>query len=58
VISPYNSYYRWSAARTDADVLIAVGANPRDLELLYRESAPVDYVRCEYCMSWRALMPI
>jgi hypothetical protein len=55
---PHNSYYLWSAGHTDADVLIAVGANPRDLKLLFRESAPVDEVHCEYCMSWRARMPI
>jgi 4-amino-4-deoxy-L-arabinose transferase-like glycosyltransferase len=58
VISPHNSYYLWSAGHTDADLLIAVGANPRDLKLLFRESALVDEVHCEYCMSWRARMPI
>jgi hypothetical protein len=35
-----------------------VGANPRDLKLLFRESALVDEVPYEYCMSWRARMPI
>jgi hypothetical protein len=58
VISPHSSYYHWSAGRADTDVLIAVGANPRDLKLLFRESALVDEVRCEYCMSSRARIPI
>jgi len=58
VISSQNTYYHWSAGHADAEVLIAVGANPRDLEQLYREYALVDVVRCEYCMSWRADMPI
>jgi hypothetical protein len=54
----HNSYYLWSAGHRDADVLIAVGANPPDLKRLFRESALVDEVHCEYCMSWRARMPI
>ena len=58
VISSQNSYYLWSAGHADADVLIAVDANPRDLQLLYREDPLVDVVRCDYCMSWRARMPI
>jgi len=58
VISSHNTYYHWSAGHADADVLIAVGANPKDLDLLYREYSLVDVVRCEYCMSWRAQMPI
>jgi hypothetical protein len=58
VISSHNTYYHWSAGHADADVLIAVGANPKDLELVYREVSLVDVVRCEYCMSWRAQMPI
>jgi hypothetical protein len=59
VISRHNSYYLWSAGHADAaDVLIAVGANLRDLKLLFRESALADEVHCEYCMSWRARMPI
>jgi 4-amino-4-deoxy-L-arabinose transferase-like glycosyltransferase len=58
VISPHNSYYHWSAPRVDADVIIAVGANPQDLKRLFRESALVDEVHCDYCMSWRARMPI
>jgi hypothetical protein len=58
VISSHNTYYHWSAGHVDADVLIAVSANPKDLDLLYREYSHVDVVRCEYCMSWRAQMPI
>jgi hypothetical protein len=58
VISNHNSYYHWSAGHADADVLIAVDANPSDLKLLYREYSLVDVVRCDYCMSWRARMPI
>jgi len=58
VICSHNSFFHWSAGHADADVLIAVGANPKDLDLLYREHSLVDTVRCEYCMSWRANMPI
>ena len=58
VISSQNWYYHWSAGHADADVLIAVGANPEDLKQLYREYSLVDHVRCDYCMSWRADMPI
>jgi hypothetical protein len=58
VISSHNSYYHWSAGHADADVLIAVDADPEDLAVLYREYSLVDVVRCDYCMSWRANMPI
>jgi 4-amino-4-deoxy-L-arabinose transferase-like glycosyltransferase len=58
VICSHNSYYHWSAGQADADVLIAVGPDPEDLKLLYREYSRVDNVRCEYCMSWRANLPI
>jgi hypothetical protein len=58
VISNHNSYYHWSSGHTDADVLIAIGPSPNDLKLLYREYSVVDEVRCTYCMSWRARMPI
>src|SRR5262249_46963493 len=58
VISNHNSYYHWSAEHVDADVLIAIGANPDDLKRAYREYSVVGEVRCEYCMSWRARMPI
>jgi hypothetical protein len=58
VICSHNSYYLWSAGHADAEVLIAVGANPKNLALLYREYSLVDFVRCDYCMSWRANMPV
>jgi 4-amino-4-deoxy-L-arabinose transferase-like glycosyltransferase len=58
VISSQNTYYHWSVGHADADVLIAVGANPKDLGLLYSEYSLVDVVSCDYCMSWRARMPI
>jgi hypothetical protein len=45
VICSHNSYDQWSAGHADADVLIAVGANPKDLALLYREYSLVDFVR-------------
>jgi hypothetical protein len=58
VISNHNSYYHWSDGQADADVLIAVGADPGELKQLYREVSAVDTVRCNYCLSWRANMPI
>jgi len=58
VVLSFSSYFHWSAGHADAEVLIAVGANPKDLAVLYREYSLVDAVRCDYCMSWRANMPI
>jgi hypothetical protein len=58
VVCSHNSYYHWSEGHAAADVLIAVGADPEDLAVLYREYSRVGAVRCDYCMSWRADMPI
>ena len=59
VISNHNSYFHWSAAEgLDADVLIAVDADPDDLRQIYREVEEVGRVRCDYCLSWRNDIPI
>ena len=53
VICRHNSYWMWSKGRSGPQVLIAVDANPRDLELAFAEHALVRTHHCDYCMSWR-----
>lgn len=58
IICNQNTYHLWSTGRTDADVLIAVGAREEELRTLYDEVRQVRVHHCEYCMSWRNQMPI
>jgi 4-amino-4-deoxy-L-arabinose transferase-like glycosyltransferase len=58
VICNHNTYHLWSAGRTDADVVVAAGADEEDLRRLYRDVRVAGVHRCEYCMSWRDEMPI
>lgn len=58
-IAAQNSYWHWSQREgVDADVFIAIGADPRDLNALFREVRQVGVTSCTYCMSWRNGMPI
>jgi hypothetical protein len=58
-IAAQNSYWHWSQREgVDADVFIAIGADPKDLHALFGEVRQVGVTRCTYCMSWRDDMPI
>jgi 4-amino-4-deoxy-L-arabinose transferase-like glycosyltransferase len=57
-ISTHNTYHLWSAGRTDADVVVAAGADEEDLQRLFRDVRRVRDHHCVYCMSWRDGMPI
>jgi hypothetical protein len=61
VISGQNTYYLWSrellASRT-VDGGIVVGSNPADLETIYTWVESAGIHRCDYCMPWRAELPI
>lgn len=58
-IAAQNSYWHWSRQEgVDTDVLIAIGADPKDLRALFREVRQVGVTSCTYCMSWRDDMPI
>jgi len=58
VISNHNTYWIWGRGLPQPQILIAIGASRKDLELLFEnvELARRDY--CDYCMSWRNNMPI
>jgi Dolichyl-phosphate-mannose-protein mannosyltransferase len=58
VICNHNNYYLWSAGHANADVLIAIGANPRDLEAVYGKVDSVGVIPGTYAMSWRINMPV
>jgi hypothetical protein len=53
VICPQNTYWMWSKERPGPQVLIAVDANPRDLDTAFAEHALIRTHHCDYCMSWR-----
>ncbi len=61
VMSSQNTYYLWGlellATRT-VEGGIFVGSDPADLERIYSEVEFIGVHRCEYCMPWRAEMPI
>jgi len=58
VICNHNNYYLWSAADPNADILIAIGANRRDLDYLYGKVDSVGVLHGTYAMSWRINMPV
>jgi hypothetical protein len=58
VLCRQNSYWMWSKALAGPQVLIAVDASPRDLDVAFAEHALVRVHHCEYCMSWRNDAPI
>jgi hypothetical protein len=58
VIGSQNTYWHWSVGRTNADVLIAVDADPETLRHLFAEVWEAGRIRCDYCMSWRNDIPI
>jgi len=53
VISNHNSYYLWCAGNANAEVLLAIGANPADLRTVYAQVDSVGIIRGTYGMSWR-----
>ncbi len=61
VLSPQNTYYLWGLALLAGRTVeggIAVGSDPGRLRQLYEEVEPIGVHRCNYCMPWRAELPI
>jgi hypothetical protein len=61
VMSAHNTYHLWGrelAPRLPEIVLIAIGARASDLQMSFGDVQEVSRHRCDYCMSWRADMPI
>jgi len=61
VLSPHNTYYLWGAAVLAERAVeggIAVGSSPDELGRIYTRVEPVGVHRCNYCMPWRAELPI
>ena len=60
-MSGQNTYYLWGlellATRT-VEGGIFVGADPGELEGVYGQVELVGVHRCDYCMPWRAELPI
>jgi 4-amino-4-deoxy-L-arabinose transferase-like glycosyltransferase len=58
VISNHNTYWMWGRGLPDPQVMIAVRANQKDLELLFERVQLDRRNYCDYCMSWRNDIPI
>ena len=58
ILCRQNTYWMWSKALPGPQVLIAVDASPRDLDVAFAEHSRARVHHCQYCMSWRDDAPI
>jgi hypothetical protein len=61
VMSAHNTYYLWGfelLTTRKVEGGIFVGSDPADLERIYAEVELIGVHRCDYCMPWRAELPI
>ena len=61
VLSPQNTYDLWAVSLLASRTIeggIAVGSDPGELVRIYSEVELIGIHRCNYCMSWRAELPI
>jgi hypothetical protein len=60
-MSAHNTYYLWGfelLTTRKVEGGIFVGSDPADLERTYAEVELIGVHRCDYCMPWRAELPI